>query len=67
MRERHLEGRRRAQLNRRSGKERRRGERRLIPGSTAAFAGRKDLRKGERRTGKERREAVPPAGDAQIP
>jgi hypothetical protein len=55
MKERHLEGRRRAQFDRRSGKERRRGERRLIPMSTAALKGRKERRKGERRSGKERR------------
>ena len=65
MRERHLEGRRRAQMNRRSGKERRWGERRSsIPNPTAAYEG-KECRKGERRSGKERREAVPPATDGQ--
>ncbi len=57
MKERHLEGHRRAQLDRRSGKERRRGERRLIPISTAALEGRKERRERERRSGKERREA----------
>ena len=62
MRERHLEGRRRAQMDRRSGKERRWGERRSsIPNPTAAFEG-KEFRKSERRSGKERRVAVPPVG-----
>ena len=60
MKERQLEGRRRAEFDRRSGKERRRGERRLIPISTAALEGRKERRKGERRSGKERGEAGKP-------
>ncbi len=59
MRERHLEGRRRAQMDRRSGKERRWGERRSsIPNLTAASEGTKECRKVERRSGKERRVAV---------
>ena len=61
MKERHLEGHRRAQFDRRSGKERRWRERRLIPISTAMLEVRKERRKGERRSGKERREALPPA------
>ncbi len=60
MKERQLEGRRRAEFDRRSGKERRRGERRLIPISTAALEGREERRKGERRSGKERGEAGKP-------
>jgi hypothetical protein len=45
----------RAQFNRRSGNERRRGERRLISVSTAILEVRKERREGERRSGKERR------------
>ncbi len=45
----------RAQFNRRSGNERRRGERRLISVSTAVLEARKERREGERRSGKERR------------
>ncbi|MHC4711624.1 MAG: hypothetical protein ACYTA3_14825 [Planctomycetota bacterium] len=56
MKERHLEGRRRAQFDRRSGKERRRGfERRLIPSSAATLESIEDRRKGQRRSGKDRR------------
>ena len=44
-----------AQFNRRSGNERRRGERRLISISKAALVARKERRAGERRSGKERR------------
>jgi len=44
-----------AQFNRRSGNERRRGERRLISISKAALVARKERREGERRSGKERR------------
>ncbi|MHC4709065.1 MAG: hypothetical protein ACYTA3_01200 [Planctomycetota bacterium] len=62
MKERHLEGHRRAQFDRRSGKERRLRERRLTPISTALLAVRKERREGERRSGKDRRKAVMPAG-----
>jgi hypothetical protein len=51
----------RAQFERRSGRERRRGERRVSAVSTAILEVRKDRRMGERRSGKERREAFPPA------
>ena len=43
------------QFDRRSGKERRWRERRLIPISTAILEVRKERREGERRSGKERR------------
>ena len=44
-----------AQSDRRSGRERRRGERRLISISAAALEARKERRERERRSGKERR------------
>ena len=44
-----------AQFNRRSGNERRRGERRLISVSKAVLEARKERRERERRSGKERR------------
>lgn len=61
MTERQLEDHRRGQFDRRSGKERRWRERRLVPISAAVLEARKERRKGERRSGKDRRRAVPPA------
>ena len=60
MTEHQLEGHRQAQFDRRSGKERRWHERRLVPISTAVLEARKERRKGERRSGKDRRRAAPP-------
>ena len=55
MKERHLEDRRRAGFQRRSGKERRRDAGQVMPFSTIALDGGKDRRSGERRSAIDRR------------
>lgn len=60
MTERQLESERPPQFERRSGKERRWHERRLVPVSAAIQQVRRERRRGERRSGRDRR-AVPPA------